>query len=198
LHIPKLPHLPFIKTARLEIRKLEMHDLEDFHDYRSDPEVARYQGFQTMNMQQAEDFIVLQRENMELWKYGSMGVWTQYGIEDYSSKKLVGDCAIRLLEPDPGVADIGITIAPAFQRRGYAAEAITGILEFLFLTKNIHRVVETVDAENTPAIRLMRSLRFRQEGHFIENIFFKGKWGSEIQFAMLSDEWLKNLDADQS
>jgi RimJ/RimL family protein N-acetyltransferase len=26
-------------------------------------------------------------------------------------------------------------------------------------------------------------------GHFIENIFFKGKWGSEFQYAMLKREW---------
>ena len=35
----------------------------------------------------------------------------------------------------------------------------------------------------------MQSIGFRQEGHFIENIFFKGKWGSEFQYAMLKREW---------
>ncbi|WP_279635550.1 hypothetical protein [Corallococcus carmarthensis] len=27
------------------------------------------------------------------------------------------------------------------------------------------------------------------EGHFIENIFFKGAWGDEFQYAMLAREW---------
>jgi RimJ/RimL family protein N-acetyltransferase len=31
----------------------------------------------------------------------------------------------------------------------------------------------------------------REEGHFIENIWFKGKWGSEYQFAILEREWRK-------
>jgi RimJ/RimL family protein N-acetyltransferase len=30
---------------------------------------------------------------------------------------------------------------------------------------------------------------FKQEGHFIENVFFKGKWASEFQFAYLKREW---------
>ena len=64
-----------------------------------------------------------------------------------------------------------------------------GLLKFLFDSKAVHRVVETVDAENTASINLLKSTGFRQEGHFIENIFFNGKWGSEFQYAMLKREW---------
>ena len=39
------------------------------------------------------------------------------------------------------------------------------------------------------AARLLRALGFRQEAHFVENIFFKGAWGSELLFALLSREW---------
>lgn len=76
----------------------------------------------------------------------------------------------------------GITISTLHQRKGYAKEAMLDILKYLFET-------ETVDAENTVSIYILKSLKFRQEGHFIENIFFKGTWGSEYQFAMLNSEW---------
>ncbi len=46
-----------------------------------------------------------------------------------------------------------------------------------------------MDAENIASINLLKSLNFKQEGHFIENIFFKGKWGSEFQYALLKREW---------
>ena len=62
-------------------------------------------------------------------------------------------------------------------------------MTFLFDTIEIHRVVEIVDAENIASINLLKSTGFKQEGHFIENIFFKGKWGSEFQYAMLKQEW---------
>ena len=62
-------------------------------------------------------------------------------------------------------------------------------MTFLFDTKEIHRVVEIVDVENSDSISLLKSIGFKQEGHFIENIFFKGKWGSEFQYAMLKREW---------
>ena len=63
------------------------------------------------------------------------------------------------------------------------------VLIFLFEVNEIHRVVEIVDAENIASINLLKSIGFRQEGHFIENIFLKGKWGSEFQYAMLKREW---------
>ncbi len=44
-------------------------------------------------------------------------------------------------------------------------------MTFLFDKKDIHRIVEIVDAENVAAIALLKSLGFREEGHFIENIF---------------------------
>ncbi len=38
------------------------------------------------------------------------------------------------------------------------------------------------------------NILFRLEGHFIENIFFKGKWASEFQFAMLKREWANEVN----
>ena len=64
-------------------------------------------------------------------------------------------------------------------------------MKFLFDEKALHRVQEIVDAENTASINLLKSLGFREEGYFIENIFFKGKWGSEYQYALLKSEWDK-------
>ncbi len=174
-----------IVTDRLIIRHLELTDLAGFHIYRSNPEVTKYQGFDAMTMELAEAFIL---ENSSKY-FGRAGEWVQYGIENRESGKLVGDCAIRLQQNDTRIAEIGITISHLGQKKGFAKEVLTGILAFLFGTKQIHRVVETVDEENIVSIKLLNSMGFRQEGHFIENIFFKGKWGSEFQYAMLKREW---------
>lgn len=63
------------------------------------------------------------------------------------------------------------------------------LLSFLFNEQKVLRVEETVDAENIASVKLLESIGFRKEGHFIENIFFKGKWGSECQYDMLKREW---------
>lgn len=174
-----------INTARLQIRHLKLADLSNFYLYRSNPEITKYQGFDVMTIQQAEQFI----KDNSIKYFGKAGEWVQYAIENNATKQLIGDCAIKLDQYDTRIAEIGITISHLEQKKGYAKEALIGVLTFLFQSKEIHRVVETVDAENIASIKLLNSIGFRQEGHFIENIFFKGKWGSEYQYAMLKREW---------
>lgn len=176
-----------LTTPRLKIRNLVLSDLDDFLIYRSNPEVTKYQGFDVMNTEQASAFIKEQLGK----EFGKPGEWVQYSVESRETGKLVGDCAIRLTHDNPRIAEIGITISHLEQKKGYAKEVLIGILSFLFDKKKIHRVVEIVDTENIASINLLKSAGFRQEGHFIQNIFFKGKWGSELQFAMLKAEWDK-------
>nr|WP_315174053.1 GNAT family protein [uncultured Flavobacterium sp.] len=174
-----------ILTTRLNIRNLILSDLTDFHTYRSNPEVTKYQSFDVMSIEQAEAFI----KNNATKHFGIAGEWVQFGINNIASGQLIGDCAIKFHEHETRIAEIGITISHIEQKKGYAKEALLGILGYLFDTIEIHRVVEIVDAENIASINLLKSIGFKQEGHFIENIFFKGKWGSEFQYAMLKREW---------
>jgi RimJ/RimL family protein N-acetyltransferase len=174
-----------ITTDRLTIRNLKPQDLEKFHEYRSNPVITKFQGFDVMTRSEAEEFIM--RQCMK--EYGNPGEWVQYGIEENIIRQLVGDCAIRLHEDDNDVAEIGITISHRHQKKGFAKEVMFGILKFLFDEKGIRRVVELTDAANTASVNLLKSCGFRQEGHFIENRMFKGELCSEYQFAMLKSEW---------
>ncbi len=174
-----------IATMRLQIRNLKLSDLPEFYYYRSNPEVTKYQGFDVFSIEQAKNFIAEQKDK----EFGKAGEWVQYGIENKEAGKIVGDCAIKLDQNDTRLAEVGITISPAEQNKGYAKESLTAILNFLFNLDDFHRVTEIVDAENIASIQLLKSMGFKQEGHFIENIFFKGKWGSEFQYAMLRREW---------
>lgn len=174
-----------IDSNRLRIRNLKPSDLPNFHFYRSNPEVTKYQGFDVYTLAEAKQFIQGQMDK----KFGKAGEWVQYGVEHKQSGTLIGDCAIKLDEQDIRMAEIGITISPKAQQKGYAKETMLSILHFLFSIKDFHRVTEIVDVENVASIQLLKSVGFKQEGHFMENIFFNGKWGSEFQYAMLKKEW---------
>ena len=174
-----------IDTDRLQIRNLKATDLTEFHFYRSNPDVTKYQGFDVYTNEQAKEFIQEQLDK----EFGKPGEWIQYGIENKKTGKIIGDCAIKLDQYDSRIAEIGITVSHTEQKNGYAKETLIAILNFLFTIEDFHRVTEIVDAENIASIQLLKSVGFKQEGHFIENIFFKGKWGSEFQYAILKKEW---------
>jgi ribosomal-protein-alanine N-acetyltransferase len=105
---------------------------------------------------------------------------------------LLGDCAFSVMSNDKRQAYIGITLARPFWGKGYAEEASRGLLNYLFVELNLHRVVAECDVENSASIILLSRLGFRREAHLIENIWFKGSWGSEFHYALLEREW-KNL-----
>lgn len=174
-----------IETGRLLIRELVPKDADDFFIYRSNPEVTKYQGFDVMNKEEVYAFI----DTNATRTFAKPGEWKQFAIENKMIRRVIGDCAIKLDEKDPKIAEIGITISHHEQKKGYAKEAMLGILGFLFDDLNIQKVLETVDTENTASIELLKSVGFTQVGHFIDNIVFKGKLGSEFQFAMLHSEW---------
>jgi hypothetical protein len=70
------------------------------------------------------------------------------------------------------------------------SRALCVLIEYLFVKLGKRRVVATVDARNMASLALFRrKLKFREEGFFLENVFFKGEWGSEVQFALLRREW---------
>jgi len=174
-----------IHTKHLRIRNLKAGDLSNFHEYRCNPEVTKYQGFDVMDKAACAEFIQTQQDK----QFGKPGEWVQYGIENIDNQQLIGDCAIKLQEYDPRIAEVGITISHLKQGQGFGKEAFKGIMEFLFGEIEVHRIVETADADNLASIALLESCGFRKEGHFIENIFFKGAWGSEVQYAMLRREF---------
>lgn len=178
-----------ITTARLKIRNLQSADINHFYKYRSNAEVMKYQGSGVMNLAQATTFINDQKDKL----FGKPGEWVQYAIVEKNSNQLIGDCAIKLDEYEPRIAEVGMTISPDFQQKGYATEAFKGILPFLFIEKNVHRICELVAVENVASIQLLHRLGFKKEGYFRESYFENGQWESEFQYALLKWEWEKNV-----
>lgn len=61
--------------------------------------------------------------------------------------------------------------------------------DYAFFTLDLHRITATTDVLNTPSYTLLERLGFRREGHYLENVWFKGAWGDEYLYAMLQREW---------
>ncbi|MBN2547644.1 MAG: GNAT family N-acetyltransferase [Anaerolineales bacterium] len=175
-----------LETARLILRPFQDADLEAFASYRSDPQVAAYQGWEApYSLEQAKEFI----ETMKNTQPGEPGKWYQLALEQKSNTRMIGDVAFCILSNDPRQAEIGITLAAAYQGKGYAGEALERLLEYLFNDMNLHRVRANCDLENRASSHMLENLGFRQEGVWIESLWFKGRWSSELWYAMLQREW---------
>lgn len=90
---------------------------------------------------------------------------------------------------DSRQVEIGFTVAPAHQGRGFATEAVLGILAYLFERVHKHRVFASVDPRNVASIALLKRTGMRQEAHFRESLWFKGRWADDMVFGILETEW---------
>lgn len=175
-----------LETPRLRLRPFCEGDIDAFCSYRSDPLVARYQGWDAPYPRgKAAAFIT----RMAAALPGTPGGWYQWAVERKAAPGLIGDCTFYLSESEPQQAEIGFTLALAWQRQGYAHEAACRLLEYLFSQLHLHRVTAVCDDANYPSIAVLERLGLRREAHLIENVWFKGAWGSEYHYAILEREW---------
>lgn len=173
---------PILKTENLVIRAFERKDLEMFTQYRSQEIVSRYQSWKNYTYQDAFEFF----EGMDYSTFGTVGKWFQLAIAAHETDELVGDLAVHFIDQDQ--IEIGFTVSPQHQGQSVATEALSSFLVYVFGELNTHRVVAITDVKNTASYKLLEKLGFRREGHFIQNIFFKGSWGDEYQYALLRSD----------
>jgi RimJ/RimL family protein N-acetyltransferase len=174
-----------LESRRLRLRRFAEADLPPFLAYLNDPLVARYQTWESYTEQQARDVIQKQQNLVP----GAHGQWFTFAVELKAAGVLVGHVALKT--GDHQQAEIGFTFSRAHQGKGLACEAATCVLDYAFTQLQLHRVMAITDCENERSVALLGRLGMRREGHFIQNIWFKGRWGDEYLYAILREEWLR-------
>ncbi len=174
-----------LSSERLLIRRFEAGDAGALAAYRSDPEVARYQSWESCEQVEAQRFIA----SLTGLEPGTPGEWFQFAVTLAPGRQLIGDCALQCLEHDPRQAELGFTFATAHQGQGFAAEAVGRVVGYAFATLGLHRIFALTDERNHPAKRLLERLGFRCEGRLEQSAWYKGEWVSEFLYARLRAEW---------
>jgi RimJ/RimL family protein N-acetyltransferase len=172
------------KTNRLYLRPVSIDDKESIFKYRSDSETNKYQGWIPETIEDVEVFIG--KISVEI---NEPETWFQFVIFEKESDKLIGDIGLHFMDSENKQVEIGCTLNKDYQGKGYAIEALKIILDFLINTLEKHRIVTSIDPENSNSIRLVERLGFRKEAHFVESLFLNGKWVDDIVFALLAREW---------
>lgn len=175
----------FLESERLLLRRFTEADLRPFLAYLNDPLVARYQTWESYTEQQAKE-VIEEQKNLDP---GVPGKWFTFAAESKEGGSLVGHIALKM--QDHQQAEIGFTFSRAYQGKGLAFEAAARVLGYVFTELKLHRVTAVTDCENERSVALLRRLGMRREGHFIKNIWFKGRWGDEYLYAILREEWLR-------
>jgi len=146
-----------LTTDRLLLRRSHLEDAGTISAYRSDPEVHRYQGWERTD----PDGVRAEIRDMARRAPGQPGGWIQLSVEERSTGRLVGDVGLSPADGEPGVIKVGYTIAPAFQGRGYATEAVGALVDYAFERLGADVVRAYASADNVPSIRVAEKVGMR-------------------------------------
>lgn len=176
-----------LTTEHFVLRPFQRADLEAFTAYRANPKVDKYQSWTDYTYSDA----VALFNSMDYAQFGAVGNWFQLAIVTIASgatpTQLVGDLALHFI--DEQQVEIGFTIAPEHQGKNIAFEAVSTLLDYLFIELHKHRVIAITDTQNLASCCLLEKLHFRREAHYVKNILFKGTWGDEYLYALLKEEY---------
>ena len=168
-----------IVTARLRLDALRDEDADALFAYRSDPAVARFQGWKPASVADAKRFIETQHGVAP----DTPDTWWQRAIRLRDSGELIGDLGLHFM--GEGTVEVGISLAPVHQRRGYAREALEVMLDFVFGGLRKRRVIAQVAPRNFMCMRLLEGLGMRRGAD----------QGGDAMFALDAGDWLAPADA---
>ena len=175
-----------LTSARLVLRRFRAADIEPFVRYRADPAIARFQSWQDFSDADGRAFFAW----VSTQQPDTPGEWFQFAIELAATGPMIGDCALHALADDPHEVEIGFTLSPAFQGRGFATEAMACLLAYVFGPLAKERATALTDARNAASISVLERLGFARDTAPREPVLFKGEQCEEFLYSMWRGDWL--------
>jgi RimJ/RimL family protein N-acetyltransferase len=156
----------WIETDRLRLRRYEAGHFTALAELTALPETFQYSERGPMSSEEAWSRLL---RHIGHWAVMGFGF---FAIEEKIGGRFVGEAGLndfqRGLGPDfDGVPEIGWTITPSAQKRGYATEAAEAVLAWMEERFDSARVVCLIHLANAASLRVAEKLGFVQQGECI-------------------------------
>jgi [ribosomal protein S5]-alanine N-acetyltransferase len=171
---------PILETERLRLRQLTMSDVDDLHEYYSDPETAIYVPFTAFtSITKTEELIgrvtasFEQRESI------------MFGVERKSDGKIMGITDIYRLSLQNHRMELGWGLARTYWGFGYMTEAVREFIRFAFDEMGLHRIEAECQTDNIRSIKVAERCGMTFEATRVENEINKGRFVSNYVYAIV-------------
>ncbi len=169
-----------IRTERLLIRPFQTGDTDQFIARRNDPDVARYQNWELPYTREQGEKVVSELLEMD----GPVDEdWWMAVVCESDFGDVIGDLAIHLTWQARS-AEIGYTFSPEHWGRGYALEATSAWVEYVFEVLGVTRVWGGLHPDNPASAMVLERVGMLFEGHTRSSFWL----GDEV-----SDDWIYGM-----
>ena len=145
-----------IQTERLLLRPIEAEDWPAVREIWAGCAQSPYSQFIQPHSTAPADVCACVAQWAELTAAGAEHTYLAVGLDG----TVIGYCAIHAREHGH---EIGYGFHPLFQGKGYASEVLQAVIARL-QAQNIRRIYACTALKNTPSVRLLTALGFRQSG----------------------------------
>jgi RimJ/RimL family protein N-acetyltransferase len=172
-----------ITTPRMVVRILDESHLHTLVDYRNHPDVALMQDWELpYTLERARQRLAAQQHLTGPAPGEAMNLAIEVdGV-------MVGDLFCGIAEHG-AIAEIGYSLIPEHQGKGYASEAAGALVDLLFDTTSVHRITASLDPLNDASIRLLERLGFQREGIARLGLLIRGEWVDDLIYSLLRSDW---------
>lgn len=174
--------LPTLETERLILRSVDSGDAKDVFNYASRPEVSQYMPWEPhKTVEETRTWLIEERAKLSA---GSVVC----AIELKETGTVIGVIDL-LVNLDNRLADLGYTISPDCQRKGYGTEAAEAIVRYGFTDLGLNRIGAGCDVPNEASWKLMERLGMQYEGTRRQDHYFKGAYRDSKYYGLLRADW---------
>jgi RimJ/RimL family protein N-acetyltransferase len=178
-----------IKSDRLIMRPVNLQDSQSIFGYRSNSTVNQYQGWIPESIGDVHDFIT----NQISPEINIPDSWFQLAILKENTHELIGDIGIHFLKAEPFSVELGCTLDVEFQGKGYAVEALSELIRYLFEALGKHVIYAGIDPGNVKSIRLFERMGFRTNNMEAKYLAENTEYPADLVYVIRREEWRKNL-----
>lgn len=103
------------------------------------------------------------------------------------NKIAIGMIDLFDFNPQHHRAGVGILLLNAYQKKGFANEALKLLINYTFVTLNLHQLFANIGCHNINSITLFKKNNFKQIGVKKDWFFSNGKYHDELLFQLIND-----------
>jgi len=168
-----------LKGEHVILRALEPEDLDFLYQIENNESFWEISHTQTP----FSKYILRQYlENAHLDIYESKQL--RFLIEEKSTKKQVGLIDLFDFNPQHKRAGIGILIHPDFERKGFASETLSILINYSFSHLQLHQLYANITSSNSKSLKLFKKHKFEEVGVKKDWILSEGKFKDEVLFQL--------------
>ena len=172
-----MPGVLFERGERVSLRTVERDDAEFVQRAHNDPDVRVPLGLDDPeNGSQAEEYV---EESVE--DDGSVNLLV---CVDGDPVGQVVAMHARWTRPE-----LSYWVLPEYQGEGYATEAVSLLIDYVFDTFEARGLYAQAYAYNEASWKLLERLGFGREGRLREDRFVRGAYRDTVHYGLLREEW---------